>query len=223
MMTSSVELEYSKAVEHMEIIGKNDEYGTPSKEYNQELLKKLNVNPIFDYCASDTNHVCKKYFTRKDNALKKDWKWDGFCNFPYSMQSEFMKKAWEEHQKNNIELLILAFAKTDTRWWHRYVENKAEVHFIDHRIKFLNAKGKIPVTLFCQKCRQTVRRKSWQRDSCEKCDDCNPFRLSDMKFKEFSNLHFRKLSQCDDCKSKTIKRENSSPYPSCWIIYRRNK
>ena len=62
MMTSSVELEYSKAVEQMEIIGKNDEYGTPPKEYNEELLKKLNVKPIFDYCASDINHVCKYYF-----------------------------------------------------------------------------------------------------------------------------------------------------------------
>ena len=209
MTSSSAELEYSKAVEHMGIIGKNDEYGTPPKEYNQELLKKLNVKPVFDYCASDINHVCKKYFTRKDNALTKDWKWDGFCNFPYSKQLEFMKKAWEEHQKNNIELLILAFAKTDTRWWHKYVEGKAEVHFIDHRIKFLNAKGEIPVTTFCGKCNQTVRRRSWQKDYCQKCENCKQPRL--------------KIGQCDECKPKTVKRENCSPYPSCWIIYRRKK
>ena len=203
-MPSSVELEYSKAVEHMEIIGKNDEYGTPPKEYNKELLKKLKVKPIYDYCASDINHVCKLYYTKKDNALTKDWVLDGFCNFPYSEQYRFMEKAWKEHQKNNIELLILAFAKTDTRWWHRFVEGKAEVHFIDHRIKFLNGKGKIPATMFCGKCHQTVKRKTWKKNYCERCKDC------------------RDLEQvCSRCNWLTKERENCSPYPSCWIIYRK--
>ena len=44
---------------------------------------------------------------------------------------------------NNVELMILAYAKTDTQWWHNFVENcpTCEVHFIKGRIKFLDAKG----------------------------------------------------------------------------------
>lgn len=173
----------SKAVEHMGNINKidehkkrkiNDEYGTPktSKDQFGNLPKKklhsfedaiisFNVKPIYDYCASNVNHVCKLYYTKKDNALTKDWVLDGFCNFPYSQQYKFMKKAWNEHQKNNIELLILAYSKTDTRWWHEFVEDKAEIHFVKGRIQFLNAKG--------------------------------------------------------------LPTENQSPYPSCWIIYRKRK
>jgi len=37
--------------------------------------------------------------------------------------------------------MILAYAKTDTRWWHSFVENRAETHFVKGRIKFLDAKG----------------------------------------------------------------------------------
>ena len=153
-----IDMMISKAVEHMSKINKiegkhrkrkiNDEYGTaitdvkPLHSFN-DAVKTFNVKPVFDYCASDNNHVCKKYFTKKDNALTKDWKWDGFCNFPYSKQYEFMEKAWKEHQKNNIELLILAYSKTDTQWWADFVENKAEVHFIKNRIKFLDKNGKL--------------------------------------------------------------------------------
>jgi len=47
-----------------------------------------------------------------------------------------MKKAYESHIKHNVTGLILVYAKTDTRWWHEFVENKAEVHFIKGRVKF---------------------------------------------------------------------------------------
>ena len=149
----------SKAVEHMSKInpidpkkqyGKkrkiNDEYGTPKTSEKklhsfEDAVILFKIKPIYDYCASEVNHVCEKYYTKKDDAMTKDWKLDGFCNFPYSKQYQFMKKAWEEHRKNNIELLILAYSKTDTKWWHDFVEDKAEVHFIKGRIQFLDEKG----------------------------------------------------------------------------------
>ena len=52
-----------------------------------------------------------------------------------------MKKAYEEHITHNIELMILCYAKTETAWWHNYVQNKAEVHFIKGRMKFLCRHG----------------------------------------------------------------------------------
>ncbi len=52
--------------------------------------------------------------------------------------SEWIAKAYSEHLSNNVNGMILTFAKTDTKWWHKYVEGKAEVHFIEGRIRFLD-------------------------------------------------------------------------------------
>ena len=130
----------SKAVKHLAIINKNDEYGTPISLF-LESCGKYNCTPKVDYFASDVNHVCDKYYTKSDDAFSKSWTENGFINSPYSMIGKVMQKAYEEHMANNVELMILAYAKTDTQWWWNWVENKAEVHFIKGRIKFLDAKG----------------------------------------------------------------------------------
>jgi len=130
----------SKAVKHLANIKINDEYGTPPLLF-LEACKKFHCTPKVDYFASDVNHVCDKYYTKSDDAFSIPFKEDGFINCPYSMIGKVMQKAYEEHMANNVELMILAYAKTDTQWWWKWVENKAEVHFIKGRIKFLDAKG----------------------------------------------------------------------------------
>ncbi len=47
------------------------------------------------------------------------------------------------HRKHNITLLVLTYAKTDTKWWHNYIEGKAEYYFHKGRISF-NDKYGIP-------------------------------------------------------------------------------
>ena len=132
----------SKAVKHLAIIKVNDDYGTPLSLFT-EACEKYHCTPVVDYFASDTNHVCDKYYTQEQNAFTKSFKENGFINPPYSrkLMPRVMKKAYEEHLEHNIELMILAYSKTDTRWWWNYVENKAEVHFIKGRIKFLDGNG----------------------------------------------------------------------------------
>ena len=130
----------SKAVKHLANIKINDEYGTPPLLF-LEACKKFHCTPKVDYFANDVNHVCDKYYTKSDDAFSKSWTENGFINSPYSMIGKVMQKAYEEHLANNVELMILAYAKTDTQWWWKWVENKAEVHFIKGRIKFLDAKG----------------------------------------------------------------------------------
>tara|TARA_R100001244_G_scaffold41733_1_gene37657 strand:+ start:1710 stop:2240 length:531 start_codon:yes stop_codon:yes gene_type:complete len=133
----------SKAVKHLANIKINDEYGTPISLF-LESCGKYNCTPRVDYFASDVNHVCDEYYTKSKSAFETGWWVNGFINAPYSMIGKVMQKAYEEHKKNNIELMILAYAKTDTKWWHLYIENcpTCEVHFIKGRIKFLDAKGK---------------------------------------------------------------------------------
>ena len=137
----------SKAVRHLSIIKKNDEYGTPitSDKPLHSFKDAVKCSPRIDYFASKSNHVLKEYLTKKDNALEYAWTKNGFINPPYSKIKKVMKKAYEEHRKNNVELMILTYNKTDTEWWHRYVENcpNCEVHFVKGRIRFLNPRGKL--------------------------------------------------------------------------------
>ena len=132
----------SKAVEHQAKIKVNDEYGTPPLLF-LEACKKYNISPKMDYAASEVNHVCEQYATKEHNSLEWSWFQEGYLNPPYSMVGKFMQKAYNEHKQNNITLLILVYAKTDTKWWHSYVENcpTCEVHFIKGRIRFLDNNG----------------------------------------------------------------------------------
>ena len=57
-------------------------------------------------------------------------------NPPYSEIGKFMRFAREQHEKHNVDVLILAYAKVDTKWWHDYVEGRSEIHNIKGRIRF---------------------------------------------------------------------------------------
>jgi phage N-6-adenine-methyltransferase len=134
----------SVSVNHLKQIHENDEYGTPRLIFF-EACKKYNVKPKIDYFSSEFNHVVQKYYTQNDNAMDKEWTKDGFVNPPYSRKylPKIIKKCYEEHRKYNITLLVLTYAKTDTKWWHNYVEGKAEYYFHKGRISF-NDKYGIP-------------------------------------------------------------------------------
>jgi site-specific DNA-methyltransferase (adenine-specific) len=113
-----------------------DEYGTPNLQLKKAMMD-YDILPFIDVCATPENAKFATFFTIKDDALTKEWRLDFFMNPPYSRVKEFMKYAYNEHIRHNVNGLILTYAKTDTIWWHEFVENKAEVHFIKGRIKFL--------------------------------------------------------------------------------------
>lgn len=131
----------SKAIQHLQSITPQDEYGTPWSTY-QQGVKLAGFTPIFDVCTNIFNKKCGTFFTMRDDALTKQWFKDFYMNPPYSKVKQFLRYAWQQHQKWNVNGLILIYAKTDTRWWHEYVQDKAEVHFIQGRIKFNDYYGK---------------------------------------------------------------------------------
>ena len=130
----------SRAVLHLQNILVKDEYGSP-QDLVLEACNRYKINIKIDYAGSDKLHVVDRYYTKQDNALTKEWTEDGYLNAPYSLQYLFMKHAWEQHKKHKINLLILAYTKSDTEWWHSFVEDKAEVHFIRGRIRFNDENG----------------------------------------------------------------------------------
>ena len=125
-----------KSIRHLANIKKHDNWETP-KNLFLDAISTFDVHPTLDVCATRKNSKCINYITEKEDSLVFEWKEDVFMNPPYSRVNEFMKKAYYQHKKHGITILILVFAKTDTKFWHSFVEEKAEVHFIKGRIKFL--------------------------------------------------------------------------------------
>lgn len=126
---------------------KSDEWGTP-----QFLFDKLNAEFNFnlDVAASHDNHKCYFYFRKEDNALNQLWcvgEQNGrvFCNPPYSLVKQFLKKGSEEIVKGNSDIIVfLTFANTDTKWFWDYVYDEKtnhlrkgiELRFIKGRLHF---------------------------------------------------------------------------------------
>lgn len=110
------------------------EWATPA-----EFFYKLNDEFHFtlDVCATDENHKCKKYFTKKENGLNQDWKNEiVFCNPPYGREIyKWIEKAYQENKKGTKIVLLLP-ARTDTKWFHNFIYNQHEIRFIKGRLKF---------------------------------------------------------------------------------------
>lgn len=118
-----------------------DEWATP-----QDLFDRLNACFRFtlDPCATDENHKAPKYYTREQDGLKQDWGGEViWCNPPYGRTIGEWIKRCAEHQ--GIAVMLIP-ARTDTRWWHQYIDcnPNASVHFIKGRLKFGGAKNPAP-------------------------------------------------------------------------------
>ena len=109
------------------------EWETPADLF-KELDKKYHFT--LDPCSTDQNAKCNKHYTKRDNGLKKSWQGETvFCNPPYGRDiKDWVKKCYEESRHAKIVMLIPA--RTDTRWFHEYIYQKAEIIFLKGRIKF---------------------------------------------------------------------------------------
>ena len=109
-------------------------------ETPQEFFDKLNkeFNFTLDPCATPETAKCKKFYTEKDDGLKKDWGGDTvFCNPPYgSAIKHWVKKCHDEAKKFNTTVVMLIPARTDTIYFHEYIYHKAKLRFIKGRLKF---------------------------------------------------------------------------------------
>lgn len=112
------------------------EWATP-----QAFFDQLNDEFHFtlDPCADDMNHKCDKYFTAEQDGLKQDWSGEiVFCNPPYGRDiGKWVEKCFDEVYRGNcLCVVLLVHARTDTRWFHDYIYNRAEIRFVKGRLKF---------------------------------------------------------------------------------------
>lgn len=91
-----------------------------------------------DPCCHKKTAKCKKFYTKQDDGLSKSWKGETvFMNPPYGREiSKWIMKAWEESEMDDITIVCLVPARTDTKWWHNYCMFADKITFIKGRLKF---------------------------------------------------------------------------------------
>ena len=119
-------------------------WGTP-----QDLFNKYNNEYHFtlDVCALPFNTKCERYFTPDDDGLKQSWSGHTcWMNPPYGRTTTglWVRKAFYETREPDTIVVGLLPSRTDTRWFHDYIYNKAEIRFIKGRLKFGNSKTGAP-------------------------------------------------------------------------------
>ena len=116
---------------------KNNAWCTP-----RDFFNKLNeeFNFTLDPCCLEKSALCKKFFTPDEDGLTQNW--EGHCAFvnpPYGREiGKWVKKCHDEWKENKTKSVMLIPSRTDTRWFHDYILDKAEIRFIKGRLKFVD-------------------------------------------------------------------------------------
>lgn len=105
-----------------------------------DLFDELDAEFHFtlDAASSETNHKCQKYYTVEDSAFDHEWTGETvFCNPPYGRAiADWVSKCSMESSRERTTVVMLIPARTDTRWFHRYILNHAEIRFLKGRLRF---------------------------------------------------------------------------------------
>lgn len=120
------------------------EWETPQAFFD-ELNREFSFD--LDVCATGSNAKCNRYYSLKEDGLRQPWAGRVWCNPPYGNEIPlWLQKAHDEIISNAELIVMLLPARTDTRWFHKYVYNKPgiEIRFVKGRIKFGGAEYNAP-------------------------------------------------------------------------------
>lgn len=97
-----------------------------------------------DACALPSNAKCAAYYTPEQDGLAQPWTGTVWCNPPYGRQiGRWVEKAAMSAAEGATVVMLLP-ARTDTRWFHKYIYGKRESRFVAGRLKFGGAKWNAP-------------------------------------------------------------------------------
>ena len=122
---------------------RTEEWPTPQSFFS-DLHREFGFT--LDPCATRQNAKCPKYFTKAQDGLAQNWEGHVvFCNPPYGRDmGKWARKCWEAAEAG-ATVVLLAHARTDTRWFHDWVYSKAtEIRFVKGRLKFGDSKNSAP-------------------------------------------------------------------------------
>ena len=73
------------------------------------------------------------------SGLATEWRGKVFLNPPYGREiGNWVRKAYES-SKQGATVVCLLPSRTDTTWWHEYLMEATEIHFIRGRLHFNDA------------------------------------------------------------------------------------
>ena len=122
-------------ISHVLYSSKSEEWPTPTSFFDQ-LNREFGFT--LDPCATRQNAKCHRYYTKQENGLDQDWgSHVVFCNPPYGKAMALWAHKCFEASTHGATVVLLAHARTDTRWFHDWVYGKAaEIRFVKGRLKF---------------------------------------------------------------------------------------
>ena len=121
---------------------KTDLWETP-QEFFDELDREFHFD--LDVCATPENAKCSPYYTPEQDGLSQPWTGVCWCNPPYGRKiGDWVRKGFLASAEGGATVVMLLPARTDTRWFHKYIYGRAEVRFIKGRLKFGGSKNSAP-------------------------------------------------------------------------------
>lgn len=120
---------------------KTDMWETPQELFD-ELDKEFHFD--LDVCATAENAKCKNFYTPEQDGLSQPWKGTCWCNPPYGRKvGQWVRMAFLSSVCGSTVVMLLP-SRTDTKWFHDYIYNRAEIRFLKGRLKFGNSKNSAP-------------------------------------------------------------------------------
>ena len=100
-----------------------DLWETPQDFFDQ-LDKEFDFD--LDTCALEGNAKCTNYYTPEQDGLSLPWTGTVWCNPPYGRQiGKWVEKAARSAAEGATVVMLLP-ARTDTRWFHKYIYTKKQ-------------------------------------------------------------------------------------------------
>ena len=101
-----------------------------------------------DAAANGGNTKCPTYYgpvsDEGEDGLSAAWSGIVWCNPPYGTDISSWIKKGRDSALAGATVVMLVYARTDTRWFHDYVYGQAEIRFLRGRIRFVGAPNSAP-------------------------------------------------------------------------------
>jgi phage N-6-adenine-methyltransferase len=113
-----------------------EDHRTPDDLF-QALSKRYGPFDL-DVAASDSNHRCPLYFTKKNNALFQDWTENHiWMNPPYHSIDEWVDTAIIQLSRKKCKTITMLLpSRTDRPWFRKLFRIAQNIHFIQGRLDF---------------------------------------------------------------------------------------
>src|ERR1700760_770728 len=95
-----------------------DEWETPP-DFFEKVVEEFGSFDL-DVCANESNAKAKRFYTKEQDGLSKNWTGKVWMNPPYGREiSKWMRKAYESSLWGAMVVCLIP-SRTDTAYWHDY-------------------------------------------------------------------------------------------------------